>query len=129
MGKTKATEIVKGATIVAYPDNYRYCNKVIETLMSVVSADKILEKKEVEIVSVMCGMCIDGKNYMRVPDVMEEMEKCGVDPVVEQTLRNYWSSIRRKGWLVGRQLNLKMMKAIKDERFSLCIFFDRDGRS
>lgn len=127
MGKVKANDIVKSATIVAYPDNYRYCNKVIETLMSVVSSDKVLENKEVEIVSVMCSMCIDGKDYMRVQDVLREMDTCGVDPVVEQTLRNYWTAIRRKGWLVGRQLNLKLLRAIKDERFSLLIFFDRNG--
>lgn len=128
MKKADVTEIVQGATCVAYPDKYKYCMKVVEALGSIAVKKNVLENKEVEIVSAMCSLCMEGGNYMHVESLQAELERCGVAPVCDQVLRNYWTSIRKKGWLNGRQFNMKMLKAIKEGRMTLLIFFDR-GKS
>lgn len=128
MGKSKVADIIKTSTVVQYKDNYRFCEKVVKTVMSVVPKERVLEGKEVEILSVMCGMCIGGKNYMSTKLVVEEMEVMGLSPVKRQVLKNYWSSLRTKGWLVGKQFNMKLMQAIKDGRCTVMIFLD-DGKS
>lgn len=128
MGKANVADIIEGATKVAYPDNYKFCNRVVRAIMSVVPKDRLLENKEIEIMGVMCSMCIEGKDYMKVNAVREELERCGFASVGYQTMRNYQSGLRTKGWLEGQQLTFKLLKAIKDARFSVIIFFDKDGK-
>lgn len=127
MGKAKVSDVIRDATTVVYGDGHKFCNKIIRALLSVVSDDKVLKNKEVEIIGVMCKMCVEGKDYMKASDVVREIDMCGYEPVGEQTLRNYQSALRRKGWLEGRQFNMKLMRAIKDGRFSVMIFNDRGG--
>lgn len=120
----KVTDIFENATLAAYDDKLKYCKRIVQAVMSVTSDRANLLDKEAEVLSVMCKLCIEGKEYMRSKQVLEEMEKCGVEVVGVGTLRNYRGKLKKKGWIEGKQLNGLLMKAIKDGAFCLGIFLN-----
>lgn len=123
MGNSKVAEVIKDATNVAYKDEYDYCKRVVCSVNQVTSQKAALLDKEVEILSVMCKMSIQGTDYMKNKLVMKELELCGVDPICHGTMRNYRTKLVKKGWLVGRHLNMLMKKAVNNGGISIGIFY------
>ena len=111
---------------IGYRDEFDFCKRVVRAVMAITNKKKALDGKEIEIVGVMCKLCINGKQ----PDLKligSEMKVCGVSDIGYQTLRNYMSSIKTKGWIVGKKLNPIMVKAIEDGGFRVGIWLKRDG--
>lgn len=127
MANQKIQDMLLGATKVAYKSKFEYCQKVVRSLLSLAPERASLVDKEVEILCVMCKMCLDGNEsaIMKGNSVLKEMEELGLSLVTVNTLRNYRYNMRRRGWLEGDKLNMRLRKAISDGGFCTGIFFDR----
>lgn len=125
MERAKISDILRDGRKVAYSNEYEFCKRVIGAVMSIAGSQFLLVDKEVEILGVMCKMCIEGGEFMKSRKVIEEMEKCGVEVVSSDTMRNYRSKIKKKGWIKGNQLNMDLRKAIEDGGMSVGIFLKR----
>lgn len=127
MGIVKVSEVLKDATKVAYRDEYEYCRRAIRAIMAVVGPRGYLLDKEVEILTVMCKMCIEGGDYMSSRAVIGQMAECGVEVVSMGTMRNYRTKLKKRGWLDGRQFNMLLRRAIANGGISVGIFLHRDA--
>lgn len=125
MANGKVAEVLKDATNVAYKNEYEYCKRVVCAIDSVSGEKASLLDKHIELLSVMCKMSLTGIDYMKNKLVMRELEACGVEPICHGTMRNYRSKLKKKGWLVGRQFNILLRKAIANGGISIGIFHSK----
>lgn len=127
MANQKIQEMLLGATKVAYKSKFQYCGVVVRSLLNIASDRFSLKDKEVEILCVMCKMCLDGNeaNIMKGRHVLKEMEGLGLGLITVETMRNYRWNMRRRGWLDGDNLNMRLRKAISEGGICTGVFFDR----
>lgn len=126
MDKNKVVGIIKSGKFTDYTDGFEYCKRVIRILMSLTGERHLLVNKQVEILGVMCKLCVEGREHMDDMAVMAGMRECGVEDIGYGTLRNYKSQIKRKGWIQGKRLRLELMKAINDGGLAVGVFY-KDG--
>lgn len=129
MDRSKLNDILKETTLVGYTDGYQYCRKIIMLLMSMAKPEHRLVPREVEVLSVMCKMCVDGKSdkAFHGPSVVKAMEECGVDPLQVDSIRNSRYFLKQKKWITKDTLSLRMMKAISDGGLTVGVLLNKTG--
>ena len=121
--------ILKDSTRREFTDGYEYCMRVIMLLQSIGKPEYKLVPRELEVLSVMCKMCVDGKadKAFHGPSVVKAMKDCGVDPLQVDSIRNSRYFLKQKKWITGKSLSLRLMKAIGDGGFAVGVFLNRTG--
>lgn len=111
---TRNTEkVVIPVTNIVYRNEFDFCRKVVRLIMCTAPKEKKLENRMVDVLGAMCKMCSEGREYMNVENVHQELEECGVKMKL-QTLYNYITPIKNKGWIVDGGLHKKILTAIND---------------